>query len=123
MGVFDTNDRICYRLGEVKEELQKLNAKVDKLIESKKSDDLRTEYANGFTLNTQNNVVWWSKVNDAARYHLVLNINSDEVCAIDCDRETRYYFFDKLPKNVYCSVKVIAENREGKEIVSASIKL
>lgn len=123
MGVFDTNDRISYRLGEVKEELQKLNAKVDKLIESKKSDDLRTEYANGFTLNTQNNVVWWSKVNDAARYHLVLNINSDEVCAIDCDRETRYYVFDKLPKDVCCSVKVIAENREGKEIVSASIKL
>ncbi len=123
MPVIDPNEGIHDGLGEIKEELQKLNAKVDKLIANEKSEGLRTEYANGFTLNTQNNVIWWSKVNDAARYHLMLSINSDEVCAIDCDRETRYYVFDKLPKDVYCSVKVIAENREGKEIVSASIKL
>ena len=123
MPVIDPNAGIHHGLGAIKEELQKLNAKVDKLIASEKSEGLRTEYANGFTLNTQNNVIWWSKVNDAARYHLVLSINSDEVCAIDCDRETRYYVFDKLPKDVYCSVKVIAENREGKEIASVSIKL
>jgi len=123
MGVFDSDDRICYKLDKVKEELQKLNAKIDKLIENEKSEGLKTEYANGFTLNAQNNVIWWSKVNDAARYRLVLCINLDEVCAIDCDRETRYYVFDKLPKDVYCLVKVIAENREGKEITSASIKL
>ena len=123
MPVIDPNDGIYHGLDAVKEELQKLNAKVDRLIESHKSDDLRTEYANGFTLNAQSNVVWWSIVKDAARYRLVLSINSDEVCSIDCDRETRYYVFNKLPTNVYCSVKVIAEDRGGNEIVSASIKL
>ena len=123
MPVYNVDANIIHRLSEVKEDLQKLNAKVDKLIASEKSEGLRTEYANGFTLNTQNNAVWWSKINDAARYQLVLSINSDKVCAIDCDRETRYYVFDKLPKDVYCSVRVIAEDREGKVITSASIEL
>ena len=123
MGVCDPNEGIYYRLGKIKEELQELNAKVDKLITSQKDDSLKTEFANGFTLYAQSNVIWWSKVNDAARYRLVLSINSDEVCAIDCDRETRYYVFDKLPKDVYCSVKIIAEDREGNEIVSAIIKI
>lgn len=123
MSVIDPNAGIHHGLGAVKEELQKLNAKVDKLIASQDNDDLRTEYANGFKLNAQNNVVWWSIVKDAARYRLVLSINSDEVCSIDRDRETRYYVFNKLPTNVYCSVKVIVEDRGGNEIVSASIKL
>jgi hypothetical protein len=123
MGVVDPNAGIHHGLGAVKEELQKLNSKIDKLMTSKNDDVLRTEYAEGLTLNTQNHVIWWSKVKDAARYRLVLSFNTDEVCSIDCDRETRYYVFDKLPKDVYCLAKVIAEDREGKEIVSASIKL
>ena len=123
MPVIDPNARIHHGLSAVKEELQKLNSKVDKLIENQSSGLLRTERVEGFTLSTQSHVVWWTKVKEAARYRLVLNINSDEVCSIDCDRETRYYVFDKLPKDVYCLAKVIAEDREGKEIVSASIKL
>ena len=67
MPVIDPNTGIHNRLGAIKEELQKLNAKVDKLIENEKNEGLRTEYANGLTLNTQNNVIWWSKLNDAAR--------------------------------------------------------
>ena len=123
MPVVDPNAGIHHGLSAVKEELQKLNSKVDKLIENQSSGPLRTEHADGFTLSTQSHVVWWTKVKEAARYRLVLNINSDEVCSIDCERETRYYVFDKLPKDVYCLAKVIAEDREGKEIVSASIKL
>ena len=123
MGVVDPNAGIYHRLDEIKEELQNLNAKVDKLIATQKVGDLISEHVDGFTINTQCNVVWWSIVKDAARYHLVLSINLDEVCSIDCDRETRYYVFNKLPTNVYCSVKVIAEDRGGNEIVSASIKL
>lgn len=123
MRVRDPNVGIYYGLGAVKEELQKLNSKVDKLIASKSDDVLKTESAGGLTLNTQNHVIWWTKVKDAARYRLILSFNSEEVCSIDCDRETRYYAFDKLPKDAYCSVKVIAEDREGKEIVFASIKL
>lgn len=123
MGVINPNAGIHHGLSAVKEELQKLNSKVDKLIENQSGGMLRTEYAEGLTLNAQNHVVWWTKVKEAARYRLVLSINSDEVCSIDCDRETRYYVFEKLPKDVYCSAKVIAEDREGKEIVSASIKL
>ena len=123
MPVIDPNAGIHHGLSAVKEELQKLNSKVDRILENQNCGVLRTEHTEGLTLNTQNHVIWWTKVKEAARYRLVLNINSDEVCSIDCERETRYYVFDKLPKDVYCSVKVIAEDREGKEIVSASIKL
>lgn len=40
MGVIDPNAVIHHRLGAIKEELQKLNAKVDKLIASEKSEGL-----------------------------------------------------------------------------------
>ena len=110
-------------LGAVKTELEKLNSKVDKLLKSQEPGQVKTEYSNGFELKTQDRVVWWSKVDSAARYRLILKINVDEVGSLDLDRETRFYVFDKMPKGIYFSVKVIAEDREGNEIVSASIEL
>lgn len=111
------------RLDAIIKELDKLNSKVEGLIKAQKPGQLRTEYSDNFVLKSQSRVVWWSKVNDAARYRVVLKINVDDVASIDLDRETRYYVFDKLPKDIYCLVKVIAEDREGKEIVSATIEL
>ena len=116
-------ERVYDGLDAVKKELEKLNSKVDGLIKAQELGQLRTEYSDNFILKSQSRVVWWSKVNDAARYRIVLKINIDNVASIDLDRETRYYVFDKLPKGLYCSAKVIAEDREGKEIGSATIKL
>lgn len=110
-------------LGAVKTELEKLNSKVDKLLKSEEPGQVRTEYSNGFELKTKDRVVWWTKVDNAARYRLILNFNIDEVGSLDLDRETRFYVFDKMPKGIYILVKVIAEDREGNEIVSASIGL
>ena len=123
MAVVYSADRICYRLDAVKKELEKLNSKVDQLIKSQEPGQIKTEYVNGFELKAQDRVVWWTKVDNAARYRLILKINIDEVGSLDLDRETRFYVFDKMPKGIYFSVKVIAEDREGKEIVSASIGL
>ena len=123
MAVVYSADRICYRLDAVKKELEKLNSKVDQLIKSQEPGQIKTEYVNGFELKAQDRVVWWTKVDNAARYRLILKINIDEVGSLDLDRETRFYVFDKIPKGIYFSVKVIAEDREGKEIVSASIGL
>ena len=123
MGVIDPNAGIHHGLGAVKEELQKLNAKVDKLIHSESSSDVKEERNGTFVLSAKSNLVWWSKVDTAARYRLILVINLDEVCTLDLDRETRYHIFEQLPKGIYYTVKVIAEDRDGKEIVSASIGL
>ena len=123
MAVVYSADRICYRLDAVKKELEKLNSKVDQLIKSQEPGQIKTEYVNGFELKAQDRVVWWTKVDNAARYRLILKINIDEVGSLDLDRETRFYVFDKIPKGIYFSVKVIAEDREGNEIVSASIEL
>ena len=76
-----------------------------------------------FVLQHKDNLVWWSKVEDAARYRVIFYINGDEVNTIDLDRETRYYTFSELPNGVTYMVKVIAENREGNEIVSAIIEI
>ena len=123
MPVIDPNAGIHYGLGAVKEELQKLNAKVDKLIPSESSSDVKEERNGTFVLRAKSNLVWWSKVDTAARYRLILVINLDEVCTLDLDRETRYHVFEQLPKGIYYTVRVIAEDRDGKEIVSASIGL
>ena len=123
MPVIDPNAGIHHGLGAVKEELQKLNAKVDKLIHSESSSDVKEERNGTFVLRSKSNLVGWSKVETAARYRLTLVINLDEVCTLDLDRETRYHVFEKLPKGIYYTVKVIAEDRDGKEIVSASIGL
>lgn len=123
MPVIDRNAGIHLGLGAVRTELEELNSKVDKLLKSQEPGQVKTEYSNGFELKTQDRVVWWSKVDSAARYRLILKINVDEVGSLDLDRETRFYVFDKMPKGIYFSVKVIAEDREGNEIVSASIEL
>lgn len=123
MPVFHPEAGIYNGLDAVKTELEKLNSKVDQLIKCQESGQIKTEYANGFELKAQDRVVWWTKVDNAARYRLILKINIDEVGSLDLDRETRFYVFDKIPKGIYFLVKVIAEDREGKEIVSASIVL
>lgn len=123
MPVIDQYAGIHRGLGAVKTELEKLNSKVDKLLKIQEPGQVKTEYSNGFELKTQDRVVWWSKVDSAARYRLILKINVDEVGSLDLDRETRFYVFDKMPKGIYFSVKVIAEDREGNEIVSASTEL
>ena len=123
MPVIDRNAGIHLRLGAVRTELEELNSKVDKLLKSQEPGQVKTEYSNGFELKTQDRVGWWTKVDNAARYRLILNFNIDEVGSLDLDRETRFYVFDKMPKGIYILVKVIAEDREGKEIVSASIGL
>ena len=123
MPVVDPNAGIHHGLGAVKEELQKLNAKVDRILASQPSRDLKEEINGTFALRCKGNLVWWSKVNDAARYRLSLSINIDEVCTLDLDRDTRYHVFETLPSGINYYVKVVAENRDGKEIVSASIRL
>ena len=123
MPVIDQYAGIHRGLGAVRTELEELNSKVDKLLKSQEPGQVKTEYSNGLELKTQDRVVWWSKVDSAARYRLILKINVDEVGSLDLDRETRFYVFDKMPKGIYFSVKVIAEDREGNEIVSASIEL
>ena len=123
MGVIDPNAGIHHGLGAVKEELQKLNAKVDKLVPPQPSVDVKEERKGTFVLKCKENLVWWNKVDAAARYRLILVINLDEVCTLDLDRETRYHVFEQLPRGIYYTVKVVAEDRDVKEIVSASIGL
>ena len=123
MAVFHPEEGINSKLVDIKAELGKLNSKVDTLIKNQEVSNVKTEYALGFVLKSQEGVIWWTKVENAARYHLIIKINLDEVGSIDLDRETRFYVFGKMPKGVYAFVKVIAEDREGKEIVSATIEL
>ena len=122
MGVVDPNAGVHHGLDAVKEELRKLNAKVDKLILFHSTTDLKEEINGLFVLRCKGNLVWWTKVNSAARYHLHLSINSNEVSILDLDRDTRYHVFEMLPKGIDYYVKVVAEDRDGKEIVSASIR-
>ena len=119
----DPSSAIARKINAIKEELEHLNLKIEKLIENNGEENLITNHTGGFILNYKGQVVWWSKVKEAARYCLILLIDSEEVCSIDFDRETRYYVFEKLPKNISCSIKVLAEDRDGREIVSATIEL
>ena len=98
------------------------NQNTASMVDNPKTDESIVKNGS-FVLQRKDYLVWWNKVDDAARYRVVLYINEDEVETIDLDRETRYYAFSKLPNGIACIVKVIAENREGNEVVSASIKL
>lgn len=109
---------------ELREEVKKLSSKIDRLIEKLDSNNsLKSVEKGTFVLKCKSNLVWWTKVNDAARYCLSLFIDGDEVGTTDLERETRYYAFEKLPKGINYVVKVVAEDRDGKELVSASIEL
>lgn len=109
---------------ELREEVKKLSSKIDRLIEKLDSNNsLKSVEKGTFVLKCKSNLVWWTKVNDAARYCLSLFIDGDEVGTTDLERETRYYAFEKLPKGINYLVKVVAEDRDGKELVSASIEL
>lgn len=109
---------------ELRDKVEKLSSKVDRLIVQLDEDNSIKNVENGtFVLRCKSNLVWWTKVDGAARYCLSLSINGDEVGVIDLERETRYYAFEKMPKGIKYIVKVIAEDRDGKEIVSASIEL
>ena len=109
---------------ELREEVKKLSSKIDRLIEKLDSNNsLKSVEKGTFVLKCKSNLVWWTKVNDAARYCLSLFIDGDEVGTTDLERETRYYAFEKLPKGINFVVKVVAEDRDGKELVSSSIEL
>ena len=109
---------------ELREEVKRLSNKVDRILSKLDDDSSIRSVENGtFVLKCKSNLVWWTKVNGAARYCLTLSIDGEEVGTIDLERETRYHAFDKLPKGISYLVKVLAEDRDGKELVSASIEL
>lgn len=109
---------------ELREQVKQLSNKVDRLIDKLNNDNSLKSVENGsLVLKCKSNLIWWTKVSGAARYCLTLSINGEEVGIIDLEREIRYYAFDKLPKGINYIVKVVAEDRDGKELVSASIEL
>lgn len=109
---------------ELREKVDRLSNKIDNLVAKLDENNEYKKVENGeFALYCKANLVWWSNVDDAARYRVLFSINGDKVDAIDLGRETRYYAFAKLPKGITYTVTVIAENREGNEIVSATIEL
>ena len=109
---------------ELRDKVEKLSNKVDGLIAKLNEDNSIKIVENGtFVLRSKSNLVWWTKVDGAARYCLLLSINGDEVGVIDFEREIRYHAFGRMPKGINYIVKVIAEDRNGKEIISASIEL
>ena len=109
---------------ELREEVKKLSNKVDRILSKLDEDSSTRSVENGtFVLKRKSSLVWWTKVDGAARYCLTLSIDGDEVGVIDLEREIRYHTLEKMPKGINAIVKVIAEDRDGKEIVSASIEL
>lgn len=109
---------------ELREEVKKLSNKVDRILSKLDEDSSTRSVENGtFVLKRKSSLVWWTKVDGAARYCLTLSIDGDEVGVVDLEREIRYHTFEKMLKGINAIVKVIAEDRDGKEIVSASIEL
>ena len=109
---------------ELEDKIRDISAKVDRLINKLEDDNrVQTIYKGDFALMRKSNLVWWTKVDGAARYCLNLFINNEEVGSIDLDREKRYYVFDKMPSGINYLVNVVAEDRNGDAIVSASIEL
>ena len=104
-------------------ELQKLNAKVDLIIASREPGKIHQNTNGTFLIKSKDNMVWWSKIDKAARYLLTLSIDDDEVAIFDSGRDVRYHVFEELPKGIRYAVKVVAEDRDGNEIISASIIL
>lgn len=109
---------------ELREKVDRLSNKIDKLVTKfDENNEYKKVEKGAFALHCKANLVWWSNVDDAARYRVLFSINGDKVDAVDLGRETRYYAFAKLPKGITYTVTVIAENREGNEIVFATIEL
>ena len=109
---------------ELREKVDKLSNKLDTLLAKLNENNEYKKIEKGtFVLQCKANLVWWTNVNGAARYRVVFYINGDKVDSQDLGRETRYYVFAKLPKGITYTVTVIAENREGTEIISATIEL
>ena len=106
---------------ELREEVKKLSNKVDRIIAKLDEDNLVRKVENGsFVIKCKSNLVWWTKVDGAARYCLTLSIDGEEVGVIDLEREIRYHVFEKMPNGINYIVKVVSEDRGGKEIVSAT---
>lgn len=105
------------------QELRELTEKVDGLVPLNSFSEIKVQKQGEFYLKNKANVVWWTKVDLAARYRLFLTIDSDEVCIIEFDRETRFHVFEHLPKGLEYHVKVVAEDRNGKEISTVSLDL
>lgn len=105
------------------QELRELTEKVDGLVPLNSLSEIKVQKQGEFSLKNKANVVWWTKVDLAARYRLFLTIDSDEVCIIEFDRETRFHVFEHLPKGLEYHVKVVAEDRNGKEISAVSLDL
>lgn len=111
------------QLGMAIQELRKLTEKVDELAPLNSLSEIKVQKQGEFYLKNKANVVWWNKVDLAARYRLFLTIDSDEVCIIEFDRDTRFHVFEHLPKGLEYHVKIVAEDRNGKEISAVSLDL
>ena len=121
--VYHPEEFTAKQLEDIKNELRKLNTNVEKLASFQSSSGCKYSHKGSFCVKCKDNLVWRSKVDDAAMYRMIFIIDEEEVCSLDFDRNTRYYLFGRLPKDISYSVKIIAENRDGKEIVSALIEL
>ena len=117
MSVESPDSGIRHDLHIIRDQIEELKSKIipTYLTRKTKNGDLEL-FANG-------HLVWWNEIKNAARYRLLLFIDNLEIDSIEIERKQRYYVFDKLPNNVKYIVKLIAENREGKDIVSCLIDL
>ena len=105
------------------EELKRISEKLSKLIPAPVM--MRHAIGNGVELFSKGKMVWWTKVDLAARYRIKLAIKTEdrlyEIAILENDREKLYATFSDIPAEVTCQVKLEAESRDGTIIASAEI--
>ena len=125
MGVVYPYEGINRSQVETNKVLGDISAKLSKLIPS--PNMMKRVKGNGLEAFSRARLVWWTKVNEAARYHIRLFVVTEEqnyeVGIFDVEREKLYISFPDIPDDVPCLAVIEAEDRSGKTIANGEIKL
>ena len=125
MGVISPYAGIYEGQAEIKSALDEISGKLNKFIPE--PHPTKAGIGSGVKLFSKARLVWWTKVEEAARYRIKLHVLADgrdcEVGTFDVERDKRYISFPDIPSDVPCSVLLQAEDRDGKVIADGYIEL
>ena len=124
MGVYDPMSGVNHGMSELVSEVKAISRKLDRLVDD--GGDIQQANNGDFYVFTKSKMVWWTKVETAARYRLKLLVSKDgadwsEIDVLEIERECAYHVFNNLPKGIKFRVLVEAEDRNGECIKFASI--
>lgn len=106
------------KISKVKEELVQIRS----LLSDKANFKSNRVTDGSLTLISRNNMIYWNKQDDAARYRLRLFLDSLEIDSIEIDREKSYHTFTDLVGDGFY-VRLEVEDRSGKIIRTLDMEI